>query len=139
MPADPTPRDHPRRLFTVDEANALLPELTRVLTAMRAAAAALEDARRALGRLTETMRANGSAARATDLEARIRSRADDLATHGAWLRERGIELKGVADGIVDFPARRDDRVVFLCWRLGEPVVAFWHETDAGFAGRRPLE
>jgi hypothetical protein len=40
---------------------------------------------------------------------------------------------------VDFPAERDGRPVYLCWRLGEPSVQFWHEIDAGFVGRRPLE
>jgi hypothetical protein len=50
----------------------------------------------------------------------------------------GVELKGVDDGLVDFPSNREGRVVCLCWRLGEDTIAWWHETDAGFAGRQPL-
>jgi hypothetical protein len=53
------------------------------------------------------------------------------------LRRLGVELKG-ADGLCDFYSIMDGREVFLCWRLGEPDVRFWHDLDAGFAGRRPL-
>ncbi|HUX86133.1 MAG TPA: DUF2203 family protein [Chloroflexota bacterium] len=41
-------------------------------------------------------------------------------------------------GLVDFPAERDGRVVYLCWRRGEDQIHYWHELDAGFAGRQPL-
>jgi hypothetical protein len=54
------------------------------------------------------------------------------------LDEVGCHLKGYEDGTVDFYARHQDRLVFLCWRLGEDAVGYWHETDGGFAGRQPL-
>jgi hypothetical protein len=54
------------------------------------------------------------------------------------LRQIGCELKGVEQGLIDFPALREGRVVYLCWQYDEPEVAFWHEVDAGFAGRQPL-
>ena len=54
------------------------------------------------------------------------------------LSKLGVELKGF-DGLCDFPSLRDGREVYLCWRLGEATVAHWHEIDAGFAGRRPIE
>jgi len=54
------------------------------------------------------------------------------------LRRFGCELKGVRQGLVDFPALRDGREVYLCWQYDEPEIAFWHEVDAGFAGRQPL-
>ena len=50
----------------------------------------------------------------------------------------GCEVKDVQTGLVDFRAMRDGRAVYLCWRLGEEDIAFWHELDAGFAGRQPL-
>ena len=53
------------------------------------------------------------------------------------LRELGVELKG-HDGLVDFPALFDNRQVYLCWKLGEPEVKFWHELEAGFSGRQEL-
>jgi hypothetical protein len=54
------------------------------------------------------------------------------------LKELGVEMKGLDVGLVDFPGEMAGRPVYLCWRLGEPTVAHWHECDAGFAGRRPL-
>ena len=54
------------------------------------------------------------------------------------LQEAGIVLRDLDRGLVDFPALRGDREVYLCWELGEDRVAFWHELDTGFAGRQPL-
>ena len=51
----------------------------------------------------------------------------------------GVELKDYFAGLVDFPSRREGRVVYLCWRFGEPAVAYWHELEAGFAGRQKLD
>ncbi|HEX6401231.1 MAG TPA: DUF2203 family protein, partial [Actinomycetota bacterium] len=55
-----------------------------------------------------------------------------------WLADRGILLRDPETGLIDFPAERDGRRVFLCWRLGEDDVAWYHEEEAGFSGRRPL-
>ena len=54
------------------------------------------------------------------------------------LEEIGCELKDVHTGLLDFRSLREDRVVYLCWRLGEDEIRFWHELDTGFAGRQPL-
>ena len=53
------------------------------------------------------------------------------------LKRLGVEFKG-PDGLCDFYSIMDGREVFLCWRLGEPEVSYWHDLDAGFAGRQPL-
>ena len=55
------------------------------------------------------------------------------------LSERGILLKDLDTGLIDFPTLRDGREVYLCWRLGEPHIAWWHEIETGFSGRLPLE
>lgn len=55
------------------------------------------------------------------------------------LGELGGELKDFEQGLVDFYALLDDRLVFLCWRLGEDRITHWHEVDAGFAGRQPVD
>ena len=55
------------------------------------------------------------------------------------LRELGVVLRDLERGLVDFPSLRDGREVYLCWQEGEDEIAFWHEVDAGFAGRRPLD
>lgn len=52
---------------------------------------------------------------------------------------RGVRVRDVRQGLLDFPARRDGREVCLCWRVGERSLRFWHEPEAGFAGRKPVE
>jgi hypothetical protein len=56
----------------------------------------------------------------------------------AAIRTEGCQVKDVEVGLVDWPALHDGREVLLCWRLGEPSVGYWHETEAGYAGRRPV-
>jgi len=126
------------RLFTVEEANEALAGVAPMLAAMRDARADLEEARRALGQLTPKMRSNGSAALATELEGRIDNLGRDIVEGLNRLAAMGVEVKDVSRGLIDFPSLRHDRVVYLCWQLGEGPIAYWHEIDAGFAGRRPI-
>ncbi len=127
-----------RRLFTAEEANALLPELVPILTDLRAKKGELDEARRALARLTPAMRADGHRPEAVALERRIRELAAALTVGIRRITGQGVEVKDLDLGLIDFPSPREGRVVFLCWRLGEGPIAYWHEVDAGFAGRRPL-
>ena len=70
--------------------------------------------------------------RAAERAAReLENRMNELDTLGA-------ELKGIEEGLVDFPCEREGRVVYLCWRFGEDTISWWHELDAGFQGRQPL-
>lgn len=58
----------------------------------------------------------------------------------AELEQHGAEIKDPASGLIDFRTLRDGREVYLCWRLGEgPRILYWHDLDAGFAGRQPLD
>lgn len=128
------------RLFTIDEANGLLPEIVPLLLEMRARKVALDAALAALERLTPAMRLNGHAANARHLEARIHELSSELAAGIDHLAAQGIEIKSIDHGLIDFPALRDSRVVYLCWRLGEgAAIRFWHEIADGYAGRQPLE
>jgi len=76
----------------------------------------------------------------SDDQKRLRAAIDEVASRiDGFVRELdevGCHLKSYEDGTVDFYARHQDRLVFLCWRLDEPAVAYWHEVDAGFAGRQ---
>lgn len=128
------------RIFTVDEANDLLPEIMPLLLEMRARKVALDTALASLERLTPAMRLNGHAAEARELEVRIHTLTMELAAGVDHLGAQGIEVKSLDHGLIDFPALREGRVIFLCWRLGEGAsIRFWHEIEAGFAGRRTLE
>jgi hypothetical protein len=128
------------RLFTVDEANDLLPEIVPLIMEMRARKVALDAALAALEQLVPAMRLNGHAAEARELEARIHELTAELAAGIDHLAAQGVEVKSLDHGLIDFPSWMSGRVVYLCWRLGEgPLIRFWHEIDTGFAGRRKLD
>jgi hypothetical protein len=127
------------RLFTVAEANALLPEIVPLLMEIRARKVELDTALAALETLTAAMRLNGHAAEARDLEARIHDITTELAAGVEHLNDQGIEIKSLDHGLIDFPSWRNDRVIYLCWRLGEGArIRYWHDIDSGFAGRQLL-
>ena len=126
-------------LFTVADANALLPEIVPLLMEMRARKVELDTALAALEHLTPAMRLDGHAAEARSLEARIHDLSTELAAGVDHLRDQGIEIKSIDHGLIDFPSLRGARVIYLCWRLGEgPVIGYWHEINAGFTGRQRL-
>ena len=132
-----------RRHFTLQEALALLPRLTELLSALRAQRRALLEKERALvDHYHRRVRSNGQARGGEELarlQAEVEAGRRALAEAAATVEALGCELKDVEQGLIDFPALRQGREIYLCWRLGEPTIAWWHEVDTGFAGRRPLE
>jgi hypothetical protein len=126
------------RYFTLEEANALLPTLIPILVQLKEAKEQFDQLRRSLEVITPTMRGNGHGAIAVDYERRINELVTRISDEIRQIVEMGVEVKDLNQGLIDFPHWRDDRVVFLCWRLGEPAISFWHEIDAGFAGRQEL-
>ncbi len=136
--ANPGPGRPGPVLFSLSEANALLPRLAPILMELRERKAALDDARKALAELHPAMRGNGHAAEATELTGRIEALAADLTAGVRAIAALGVEVKDLDHGLIDFPSLREGRIVYLCWRLGEGPIAYWHELNAGFAGRQPL-
>jgi hypothetical protein len=124
------------RYFTVAEANALLPALrprvARLVAAWRRLSAVQEQVVTILERKP---RADLGGAPLTQAASDIVSAQNAMVA----IQALGVELKDPATGLIDFPALRDGVVIYLCWRYGEPRVAFWHPVDTGFAGRQPLE
>ena len=131
------------RLFTQEEANASLPEVRPLVERL------VEERRElvALGDELEAMQAliggNGGSldpGRVGELQEAVARAAAGLAAIVDELQELGVQVKDLDRGLVDFPARHpesgDD--VLLCWELGEPEVAHWHDLESGFAGRKPL-
>jgi hypothetical protein len=121
----------PERRFTPEQANAELDELRERLPRLR-------DARHAVirssERITEDVAADGGGVAGSDwFEAQRILRAEVI-----FLAERGILLRDPETGLVDFPGEVEGRAVFLCWRLGEDAVAWYHEQHSGFASRKPL-
>ena len=64
---------------------------------------------------------------------------EDMGRHLHQIQEMGVHLKDVDKGLCDFPYALDDRIVFLCWKLGEQEVGWWHEVNAGIEGRTRIE
>ena len=131
MSDEATP-DLPARIFTLEEANALVPTIEPLLVALRDANAAMEERG---DDVMESVPTNGGGKVHKEFvdAAREAGRALDV------LNGMGIVVRDPETGLIDFPAERGDEIVFLCWRLGEPhAIAWWHPTDAGFAGRQPL-
>ena len=129
------------RHFTPEEANAALSEVgplvERMVEHRRAHVAALARQEELEGRI----RGNGGGIPPATLAAaadEVESEARELARTIDELLERGVEVKDIDEGLVDFPALRHGETVLLCWRLGEDEIRYWHTAAAGFAGRREL-
>jgi len=123
-----------QRYFTVAEANALIPELQKQLLRLQAM---LNRLREEYGEKAEqvfvlTLR-NGFPPlwEPSPIADAVHKAVDEL-------NQLGVILRDVEQGIVDFPHLRDGREVFLCWKLGEEQVRYWHELDTGFDARKPL-
>ena len=123
-----------RRLFTLTEANALLPQLRRTLQTLLDARQKIIDAQPELWPVLEKAMGNGGSKKAGEMLKYF----ERVQRNAQAIQELGIEIKDINTGLVDFPAERDGRVVYLCWRYGEGDIEYWHELDAGFAGRQPL-
>jgi hypothetical protein len=121
------------RHYTLEEANAALAWVEEAIAALRTAREGLsdEEAREALA---EAGPQNGGGT-----PGRVVSEAFlQLREALARLQEAEVVLRDLDRGLVDFPAIRDDREVYLCWLEGEDEIAYWHDLEAGFAGREPL-
>lgn len=119
------------RLFTIDEANAELDQLRARLPRLREARLRLIESSE---RITSAVEIDGGGVEGSDW---FRAQ-ESLKTELLWLADRGILLRDPETGLIDFPAERDGLRVLLCWRLGEDEVAWYHDEQTGFSGRKPL-
>jgi len=129
------------RFYAIDEANALLPDVERILGALREQREELVTARdRALSLTPEDGEAPPQAAEELRrLRLRMQGLIDQMQAGVARLVELDITLRDIQTGLIDFPALATGRPIWLCWRLGEPEVGHWHAQNEGFSSRRPLE
>jgi hypothetical protein len=145
---------HPR-IWTVEEANSLLPRLSSLIGRQLAAGAEIEHCWRRLIRLLgpparPEEEGPGSTAEklltrarhgGPEVRALERELSSKITTYEAGWREvqdLGVAVKDPRAGLCDFYGRVDGRMVWLCWRYGEQAIAYYHELDAGYAGRKPL-
>jgi hypothetical protein len=124
------------KIFSVEEANVLLPTVRGVLLTIK----------RAHGRLLAYREAAREAAKGAEGGgggmaggSRYVALLIELTRRTGELEELGVQLKDYERGLIDFPSLRDGRVILLCWQLGEgDQIEWWHDVEAGFAGRQPL-
>jgi hypothetical protein len=128
------------RYYAIDEANAALPDVDRILTALRdqrAELVALRD--RALMLTPDDGEPTAEDAEEMRLiRLKMQGLIDQMQAGVARLVEAEITLRDIPTGLIDFPALVNGRPIWLCWRLGEPEVGHWHRHDEGFGSRRPL-
>jgi hypothetical protein len=125
-------------LFTVESANRTLPLVRRIVEDVVRQHRAWRERILELDLIASAARAEESRNRAEQLEREVQALAREIDGYERELADLGIELKDRRLGLVDFTSEINGRRVQLCWRLGEPEVQFWHEVDAGYAGRQPL-
>jgi len=131
----------PARLFTIDQANAMLPLVRAITGDLAKLAKDVVERRHRLALLTsgrELKPGDPYSDELAQMESELESDAIRLQEYVDELRELGLEPKGAVEGLVDFPCKLDGRIVLLCWRLGEPEVLYWHDLESGFGGRQPL-
>lgn len=131
------------KTFTLDEAQTLLPVAESLLNRATEAKQAAEELEEELSALMRRIFAQGGMRvdvasvqrRRTTVEALIQRAKDSLQELDAI----GVQVKDLDSGLLDFPCELDGETVLLCWKRGEPRIAFWHRIEDGFRGRQPID
>ena len=122
--------------FTTAEANQALPDVIKKFEY----ALAKKDT---VSRLEQQLQASVSAANSFEEHVRLKQKLNSAITRFyealELLESTGVVVKSIDQGLLDFPSKRFDEEVWLCWKYGEAEVKFWHEKDSGFIGRKPIE
>lgn len=121
--------------FTVEEANAALTIIRPLMDEIQLIREDVLETQPEVWPVLQKAAGNGGS-RAASLLAQNFERLDALVHQ---ILDMGVLLKDINTGLLDFPSWRDDHEVYLCWRHGEERIEYWHEIDAGFAGREPLD
>ncbi len=132
-------RNPGRRIFSLEEANAMVPifaEMFAEINSLKQTVVEVMESKSATAKSNGHLQPESTEAR-QDM-AMVSTAAGRITELIDQINRSGAELKDLDMGLVDFPHRRDNRIVYLCWMYGEEEIGFWHEIDAGAAGRRPL-
>jgi hypothetical protein len=128
--------------FTLSEAQRLLPQVKRLLQDAMRVKPEYDEASAAVSKMKERVHLLGGVLvdRATALEARARRENSSKKLRQAIeeILELGVQIKDIDSGLIDFPTLFRGREVYLCWKLGESAIGYWHGEE-GFSGRRPID
>jgi hypothetical protein len=137
MKAKPRPKN--RKFYTLDEANAMLPLLRVILRDVTALAVELRGRYERLVRLQETDGLDEAHKEEVhQLVEEFERGQETMREYELELEKLDVELKDYYTGLIDFRHLKDDREVYLCWRMDEPEVCHWHDLNSGFGGRQKI-
>ena len=123
-----------KKLFTLDEANSFVPQLLDLVPRIQNLSVSLNKDFPDIKNAREKAKWNGGSDQGVDyLNAVLKY--NDLMHR---IEGMGCEVKGIREGLVDFPSLREGREVYLCWRMPEKEILFWHDLNTGFSGRKPI-
>jgi len=125
----------PDRLFSLSEANLLIPQLQSHLATVQQRKAVLLRTREEVRKAS----ANSSLGGGTSVGVQYLKSLQDISSNLRAIAELGVVVKDIDLGLCDFPHVRDGRIVYLCWKLGEKEIRWWHEVTSGYGDRCPLE
>ena len=136
--------EQPEKTFTLEEANQLLGQIAPLIQRLQQLHQSILTTNQQLDEAADKL-SQGNGYPITDLQTQIeeltasqRRLVEDFQSSLEHLERLGGVLKDLTQGLVDFYAIRDGEIVFLCWRMGEEHIQFWHSVEDGFAGRQPL-
>jgi hypothetical protein len=125
-------------LFTIEEANALIPRLELIMSKLQRQSVALREGLGEVAQQTEQPIEDLTTAQILELRPQLRPVVEELEGLIGDLESWGVQMKGLELGLIDFPALLNGEPVLLCWQYGEKELGYYHTADAGFAGRKPL-
>jgi len=131
------------KTFTLDEAQAMLPLVEKLLNRALDSKRAAESIDRELTDLARRIHMAGGmmvdvakvAAQRSEMQTQIQRARETLQE----MDEIGIQIKDLDTGLLDFPCRMEEEVVLLCWKSGETAIEHWHTVESGFKGRQPID
>jgi hypothetical protein len=126
------------KLFTVDEANALIGELRPLVERIKTHLDTLKEKSEVMIREERLSPSSPELMKSLQQNAAIASLIQEVKCMVEEINAYGCVCKGIEEGLIDFPCLLGGEIVYLCWRLGEDSVGYWHRIEDGFAGRKPL-
>lgn len=127
--------------FSLQEANELVPWLEETFRSIAPLHQRAQRLREEVAAIERRVRGNGGSEAGGDMDEHRRHLTQTLESIEDQIDEvqrKGILVRNVETGLLDFPTLQEGREIYLCWRMGESEIGYWHETDTGFAGRQPL-
>ena len=122
------------RIFTLGEANSIVPDLEVLLHEVQQMRRFILQIRAEIQKAREKLAANGGSSHGPAYVKAL----EYIMKRIERIQQMGVVLKDLEKGLCDFPFMLDGRMVYLCWKLGESEVCWWHETDTGYSNRKPL-